>query len=150
MIDAIKHIIVDALSSTIAHFLGVLLIAGISAIGLQLFNKNKTNNVKYIESALKFAKFALHSRLGEKTELIFSFWLQGLQEINEGTYTEDEAILELVNYIQKLAIANKLTLNETEVDAIKSAATLFIHMLNLKSKTASKVAVKNLSINKGY
>lgn len=94
-----------------------------------------------MESSLLKVKGLLGDRLGSKGSLIFDIWLDGLNAIKDGDFTDQEMLDEFMKII-KMKASSVAPLNKEEEAVVEEAAQMTISSLNGQK---NKIAVQILS-----
>jgi hypothetical protein len=130
----------DLLTSFLSLYGWVILLALGTVIALYYLAPYGFAAIK-MQTALKQVRGYLASKLGEKAASIIDIWIEGLDAIKDGNFTEEEMIEEFIKII-KLRAAT-VTLTAEDEKAVEEAARMTIQ--SIKGKQANKVAFKILS-----
>jgi len=138
--------LLTAFGVTVASWAIPILLGLLSVLGLKYLSANK-DDVAYAQIALSLAKQILGTKLGDKADFIYSIWLEGLNEIASGKFTDNEAVDVFVKFVQKAAADHNVTLTDTEIEDIKQVTLTIVNMLHLKNQPTTK-AVKMMMVLK--
>ena len=67
---------------------------------------------------LEVVKLVLRSKLGEKADGILDIWIEGLKKIQDGEFSQDDAVDQFVRYIRLGCAQKGIELGEEDVDKI--------------------------------
>ena len=121
----------------------VYVIAFILGSVVLFFLAKSGGDVKSSLNTLELIKVMLHSKLGEKAGGILDIWIEGLKKIQDGEFSEDDAVDQFVRYIRLGCAQKGIELSEEDVDKI--------HMLvlsTLEKFTSKKPKTIEIAVNK--
>jgi hypothetical protein len=130
----------DFLTSFLSLYGWVILYALGTVIGLYYLAPYGYAAIK-MQSALKKVRGFLVTKLGDKAAIVVDIWIDGLDAIKDGNFTEEEMVEEFIKIIKMRAATVKLTAEDEK--AVEEAARMTIQ--SIKGKQANKVAFKILS-----
>ena len=67
---------------------------------------------------LEVVKLVLQDKLGDKAEGILDIWIEGLKKIQDGEFSQDDAVDQFVRYIRLACAQREIQLSEEDVDKI--------------------------------
>jgi hypothetical protein len=67
---------------------------------------------------LEVIKLVLHSKLGDKADGILDIWIEGLKKIQDGEFSEDDAVDQFVRFIRLGCVQKGIQLSDEDVDKI--------------------------------
>lgn len=67
---------------------------------------------------LEVVKLVLRDKLGDKAEGILDIWIEGLKKIQDGEFSQDDAVDQFVRYIRLACAQREIQLSEEDVDKI--------------------------------
>lgn len=79
--------------------------------------KSKTESSAALQT-LEVVKLVLRSKLGEKADGILDIWIEGLKKIQDGEFSQDDAVDQFVRYIRLGCAQKGIELGEEDVDKI--------------------------------
>lgn len=136
MLHTIKHLIEYFLS-----IYGWWILFALGTILSFSYLAGRRKQINSVESALLKVKGLLGDRLGSKGSLIFDIWLDGLNAIKDGDFTDQEMLDEFMKII-KMKASSVAPLNKEEEAVVEEAAQMTISSLNGQK---NKIAVQILS-----
>ena len=136
MLNTIKHLIEYYLS-----IYGWWILFALGTVLSFSYLAGRRNQINSVESSLLKVKGLLGDRLGSKGSLIFDIWLDGLNAIKDGDFTDQEMLDEFMKII-KMKASSVAPLNKEEEAAVEEAAQMTISSLNGQK---NKIAVQILS-----
>lgn len=136
MFNAIKHLIENYLS-----IYGWWILFALGTVLSFSYLAGRQKQINSVESSLLKVKGLLGDRLGDKGSLIFDIWLDGLNAIKDGDFTDQEMLDEFMKII-KMKASSVAPLNKEEEAAVEEAAQMTISSLNGQK---NKIAVQILS-----
>jgi hypothetical protein len=100
------------------------------------------SSVIYVQKKLKKVRTFLTIKLGPKAGQIIDVWIEGLDAIKDGVFTEEEMVREFIKIIKLRAASVDLTGEDDK--ALEEAAQMTIQTIagNNKNKTAFKILSK--------
>jgi hypothetical protein len=101
------------------------------------------NDVKSSLNALELIKLMLHSKLGNKADGILDIWIEGLKKIQDGEFSEDDAVDQFVRYIRLGCAQRGIQLTDEDVDKIH-----LLVMSTLEKFTSKKPKTIEIAVNK--
>jgi len=79
--------------------------------------KSKTEGAAALQT-LEVIKLVLRSKLGDKADGILDIWIEGLKKIQDGEFSEDDAVDQFVRFIRLGCAQKGIQLSEEDVDKI--------------------------------
>jgi len=67
---------------------------------------------------LEVVKLVLRSKLGNKADGILDVWIEGLKKIQDGEFSQDDAVDQFVRFIRLGCVQKGIELSEEDVDKI--------------------------------
>ena len=79
-----------------------------------------TGAVAFVPTVTVFEviKLVLHSKLGDKADGILDIWIDGLKKIQDGEFSQDDAVDQFVRFIRLGCAQKGIELSEEDVDKI--------------------------------
>ena len=100
-------------------------------------------DVKSSLSTLELIKLMLHSKLGDRADGILDIWIEGLKKIQDGEFSEDDAVDQFVRYIRLGCAQRGIQLSEEDVDKIH-----LLVLSTLEKFTSKKPKTIEIAVNK--
>ena len=101
------------------------------------------NDLKSTLSTLELIKVMLHSKLGDKADGIIDIWIEGLKKIQDGEFSEDDAVDQFVRFIRLGCAQRGIQLSEEDVDKIH-----YLVLATLEKFTSKKPKTIEIAVNK--
>ena len=79
--------------------------------------KSKSEGAAALQT-LEVIKLVLRSKLGDKADGILDIWIEGLKKIQDGEFSEDDAVDQFVRFIRLGCAQKGIQLSEEDVDKI--------------------------------
>ena len=79
--------------------------------------KSKSESSAALQT-LEVVKLVLRSKLGEKADGILDIWIEGLKKIQDGEFSQGDAVDQFVRYIRLGCAQKGIELSEEDVDKI--------------------------------
>ena len=79
--------------------------------------KSKTEGAAALQT-LEVIKLVLRSKLGSKADGILDIWIDGLKKIQDGEFSQDDAVDQFVRFIRLGCAQRGIELSEEDVDKI--------------------------------
>lgn len=106
----------------------------VTSVFLYFLAKNLTARNKVLNGLLLVQKL-LESKLGEKSSAILQIWIEGLNKIQDGEFSNEDGVDQFVRYV-RLAIKNYgIDLSERDLDILH---TIVLSTLNIFVKSKPK------------
>jgi hypothetical protein len=133
--------LIKSLTSHATSVLPVVFVCILTFVGLFLLSRGYKSESQVALDSLFVIKNLLAAQLGEKGRLLVDIWIKGLQNIQDGEYSEADRIDTFVRFI-KLAAANEgVTLTEEDMQRIQTLVMTTLEMFVGKKPTTIAVAV---------
>ncbi len=137
--------LIKSLTSHISSVLPVAIICLVTIIGLFLLSRGYKSESQVALDSLFVIKNLLAAQLGEKGGLLVDIWIRGLQNIQDGEYSEADKIDTFVRFI-KLGAANEgVTLSEEDLQRIQQLVITTLELFVGKKPTTIAVAVNKFN-----
>lgn len=139
---------VHGLILIVAPYVVCLLLSLITVLVLKYLASHK-DDIAYATVAINLVKAGLGSKLGIKSNAILDAFEQGLLSVSDGTFTKDKAVDEIVRFITVAALSEHMSLDDSEIVAVRAAASVCTDMLQIKAaptKAAVKIMVAQASV----
>ena len=140
----------DAINQFISHLLNktqndIILYVILFVVGsvVLFFLAKSGSDVKSSLNALELIKLMLHSKLGDKADGILDIWIEGLKKIQDGEFSEDDAVDQFVRYIRLGCAQRGIQLTEEDVDKIH-----LLVLSTLEKFTSKKPKTIEIAVNK--
>lgn len=134
--------IVDILSHNIKELISYLLFYGISILILQIVSKNK-NQRNLIFNSLQMLQIVLNQKLPDKANDILQIWIEGLNKIKDGEFSQDDKIDQFLRYLKLVSSQKGINLSDSDIEILH---TLILSTFVNVEKTKPQVVAS--SINK--
>lgn len=121
----------------------LLILAFIIGSVVLFFLARSGADVKSSLNTLELVKVMLHSRLGDKANGILDIWIEGLKKIQDGEFSEDDAVDQFVRYIRLGCAQKGIELSEEDVDKIH-----LLVLSTLEKFTSKKPKTIAIAVNK--
>jgi hypothetical protein len=79
--------------------------------------KSKSEGAAALQT-LEVIKLVLRSKLGDKADGILDIWIEGLKKIQDGEFSQDDAVDQFVRFIRLGCAQKGIQLSEEDVDKI--------------------------------
>ena len=79
--------------------------------------KNQTDTKSALNTLLVI-KIVLSSKLGDKADGILDIWIEGLKKIQDGEFSQDDAVDQFVRFIRLGCVQKGIELSEEDIDKI--------------------------------
>jgi len=79
--------------------------------------KSKTEGAAALQT-LEVIKLVLRSKLGDKADGILDIWVEGLKKIQDGEFSQDDAVDQFVRFIRLGCVQKGIELGEEDIDKI--------------------------------
>jgi len=79
--------------------------------------KSKSESSAALQT-LEVVKLVLRSKLGEKADGILDIWIEGLKKIQDGEFSQDDAVDQFVRYIRLGCAQKGIELGDEDIDKI--------------------------------
>lgn len=137
--------LIKSLTSHISSVLPVAIICLVTIVGLFLLSRGYKSESQVALDSLFVIKNLLAVQLGEKGGLLVDIWIRGLQNIQDGEYSEADKIDTFVRFI-KLGAANEgVTLSEEDLQRIQQLVITTLELFVGKKPTTIAVAVNKFN-----
>ncbi len=137
--------LIKSLTSHISSVLPVAIICLVTIVGLFLLSRGYKSESQVALDSLFVIKNLLAAQLGEKGGLLVDIWIRGLQNIQDGEYSEVDKIDTFVRFI-KLGAANEgVTLSEEDLQRIQQLVITTLELFVGKKPTTIAVAVNKFN-----
>ncbi len=137
--------LIKSLTSHISSVLPVAIICLVTIVGLFLLSRGYKSESQVALDSLFVIKNLLAAQLGEKGGLLVDIWIRGLQNIQDGEYSEADKIDTFVRFI-KLGAANEgVTLSEEDLQRIQQLVITTLELFVGKKPTTIAVAVNKFN-----
>ena len=139
------EVFIKSLTSHISSVLPVAIICLVTIVGLFLLSRGYKSESQVALDSLFVIKNLLAAQLGEKGGLLVDIWIRGLQNIQDGEYSETDKIDTFVRFI-KLGAANEgVTLSEEDLQRIQQLVITTLELFVGKKPTTIAVAVNKFN-----
>lgn len=105
-----------------------VLFAAVTVTAMYFFNKNKTDT-NYIKTALAVLHTIFGDKLGSKADAVFDIWIECLDKVKNGTWTQEQMLTEFFRIIEE---TGPVQLTDTEVADIKQLTDTSVKLLSVK------------------
>jgi hypothetical protein len=136
---------IKSLTSHATSALPVVFVCVLTIVGLFLLSRGYKSESQVALDSLFIIKNLLAAQLGEKGGLLVDIWIKGLQNIQDGEYSEADRIDTFVRFI-KLAAANEgVNLTEEDLQRIQTLVMTTLELFVGKKSTTIAVAVNKFN-----
>jgi hypothetical protein len=109
-----------------------------------LFHLSKLKNERQVAlSTLQIIHAVLKSKLGEKSDMLISIWIEGLKKIQDGEFSDEDGVDQFVRYLRLAAKNNGIELDEADVQAISTLV-----LSTLQTYVGKKPKEIDIAVNK--
>ena len=137
--------LIKSLTSHATSVIPVVFVCILTFVGLFLLSRGYKSESQVALDSLFVIKNLLAAQLGEKGRLLVDIWIKGLQNIQDGEYSEADRIDTFVRFI-KLAAANEgVTLTEEDMQRIQTLVMTTLEMFVGKKPITIAVAVNKFN-----
>lgn len=102
-------------------------------------------DIKSSLNTLELIKVMLHSKLGPKADGILDIWIEGLKKIQDGEFSQDDAVDQFVRYIRLGCAQKGIELSEEDVDKIHLLVLSTLEKFTSKKPKTIEIAVNKFS-----
>jgi hypothetical protein len=136
---------IKSLTSHATSVLPVVFVCVLTIIGLFLLSRGYKSESQVALDSLFVIKNLLAAQLGEKGGLLVDIWIKGLQNIQDGEYSEADRIDTFVRFIKLAAAGEGITLTEEDLQRIQTLVMTTLEMFVGKKSTTIAVAVNKFN-----
>ena len=112
-----------------------------------LFHLSKLKNERQVAlSTLQIIHAVLKSKLGEKSDMLISIWIEGLKKIQDGEFSDEDGVDQFVRYLRLAAKNNGIELDEADVQAISTLVLSTLQTYVGKKPKEIDIAVNKFNI----
>lgn len=140
----------ETLNNFLSHFLSktqneiIFYVIAFVVGSIALFFLAKSgSDVKSSLNTLELVKLMLQSKLGDKANGILDIWIDGLKKIQDGEFSEDDAVDQFVRFIRLGCAQRGIQLSEEDVDKIH-----LLVLSTLEKFTSKKPKTIQIAVNK--
>ena len=137
--------IIKSLLSHASSILPIVLICIVTIVGLFLLSRGYKSETQVALDSLFIIKNLLATQLGEKGSLLVDIWIRGLQNIQDGEYSESDKIDTFVRFIKLAAVNEGINLSEEDLQRIQSLVITSLELFVGKKSTTIAVAVNKFN-----
>ena len=84
----------------------------------------------------------MYASLGPKAAELIDIWIEGIQMIQDGEFSQEDGIEQFVRYVKLAATSKGVNLSDTETDALRTLAETTLKVFVGKKKSEVVAAVK--------
>jgi hypothetical protein len=118
-----------------------ILVAFITVILMKFASKRK-ENLLYIKATIKVLKSLLGDKLGNKANLIFDDWLECIEKVQNGTWTQEQMIEEFIHIVNEL---KGVRLTNEEINNIREVTKTSVQILS--NPVYDKVSICSIKLD---
>ena len=111
--DFINHFLKNTQNEIILYVICFI----IGSVVFFFLAKSKSEGAAALQT-LEVIKLVLHSKLGDKADGILDIWIEGLKKIQDGEFSQDDAVDQFVRFIRLGCAQKGIELSEEDVDKI--------------------------------
>lgn len=123
----------------------IYVIAFIFGSAILFFLARSGGDVKTSLNALELVKVMLHNSLGAKADGILDIWIEGLKKIQDGEFSQDDAVDQFVRYIRLGCAQKGIELSEEDVDKIHLLVLSTLEKFTNKKPKTIEIAVNKFN-----
>lgn len=132
------------LKLNIINFLLYVVVAVVACVVLYFLSKHKTKSNIALQ-ALIIIKTFMYASLGLKAAELIDIWIEGIQMIQDGEFSQEDGIDQFVRYVKLAATSKGVNLTDTETDALRTLAETTLKVFHDKKKSEVTAAVKSFN-----
>ena len=132
------------LKLNLIHFLVYVGIAVVACVVLYFLSKHKTKSVIVLQALIVIKTF-MYASLGSKAAELIDIWIEGIQMIQDGEFSQEDGIEQFVRYVKLAATSKGVNLTDTETDALRTLAETTLKVFVDKKKSEVAAAVKSFN-----
>ena len=123
---------------------GILTIFVVCSFVLMHLAKLKEQRKQALDT-LTLISVILKGKLGDKADLILNIWVEGLKKIQDGEFSQDDAIDQFVRYLRIIAGKNGINFSDEELESMKTLVALTLHIFVGKKPKEIDIAVNQFT-----
>ena len=142
----------ETLNNFLSHFLSktqneiiFYVIAFVVGSIVLFFLAKSGSDVKSSLNTLELVKLMLQSKLGDKANGILDIWIDGLKKIQDGEFSEDDAVDQFVRFIRLGCAQRGIQLSEEDVDKIHLLVLSTLEKFTKKKPKTIEIAVNKFN-----
>jgi hypothetical protein len=133
--------ILNFLKLNFMYFLVYIGVVVVAFVVLYFLSKHKTKSIVILQ-ALIIIKTFMYASLGPKAAELIDIWIEGIQMIQDGEFSQEDGIEQFVRYVKLAATSKGVNLSDTETDALRTLAETTLKVFVGKKKSEVVAAVK--------
>jgi hypothetical protein len=137
--------LIKSLTSHATAVLPVVIVCVLTIAGLFLLSRGYKSESQVALDSLFVIKNLLAAQLGEKGGLLVDIWIKGLQNIQDGEYSEADRIDTFVRFIKLAAAGKGIVLTEEDLQRIQTLVMTTLELFVGKKSTTIAVAVNKFN-----
>lgn len=133
----------DKILNVVQNDIIVLVLCFIFGSAFLFFYARTNKPVSETITSLELVKVFLSNALGSKGEAVLDIWIEGLRKIEDGEFSNDDAVDQFVRFIKLGAAQKGLELSEQDCEKIE-----LLVISSLEKFTSKKPKQINIAVNK--
>ena len=135
----------NALINHATQLVPVVLVLLTTMVGLFLLSRGYKSESQIALDSLFVIKNLLSANLGPKGNLLVDIWIKGLQNIQDGEYSDADKVDTFVRFIKLAAVNEGITLTDEDLQRINSLVITTLELFVGKKSTTIAVAVNKFN-----
>ena len=133
----------DKLITAVQNDFILLILCFVFGSALLFFIARSKGPITETISSLELVKVFLSNALGEKGEAILDIWIEGLKKIEDGEFSNEDAVEQFVRFIKLGAAQKGVELSEQDTEKIE-----LLVLSSLEKFISKKPKQINIAVNK--
>ena len=136
------------ITSLLTNWQGLLVIGMlciISMVALFLLSRSAPNDTKVALQTLIVIRSVLAVKLGRKGIMLVDAWIEGLEQIKDGEFSNEDRVEQFVRFIRLAAVNQGIELTDSDVENIQTLVMSTLDMFIGKKPKAIAVAVNKFN-----
>lgn len=133
----------DKLITAVQNDFILLILCFVFGSALLFFIARSKSHITETISSLELVKVFLSNALGEKGEAILDIWIEGLRKVEDGEFSNEDAVDQFVRFIKLGAAQRGVELSEQDTEKIE-----LLVLSTLEKFVSKKPKQINIAVNK--
>lgn len=133
----------DKLIAAVQNDFILLILCFVFGSALLFFIARSKSHITETISSLELVKVFLSNALGEKGEAILDIWIEGLRKVEDGEFSNEDAVDQFVRFIKLGAAQRGVELSEQDTEKIE-----LLVLSTLEKFVSKKPKQINIAVNK--
>ena len=133
----------DKLITAVQNDFILLILCFVFGSALLFFIARSKSHITETISSLELVKVFLSNALGEKGEAILDIWIEGLRKVEDGEFSNEDAVDQFVRFIKLGAAQRGVELSEQDTEKIE-----LLVLSTLEKFISKKPKQINIAVNK--